>query len=713
MKKIFLLILFFSTCSSYYPTLQAKVNGTENIYHQYFGVQEFITRCPDRAKRLKASLNLNLKELNAVKAGYAKSDAEGMKALIQYYQTSAAGEVERKKTTINAALKAGLSQNLSKYSERVSVTFDSNAYLAERYAKAVKAVENWHKTYNPTSKAEIESGLFYLLDNKPQVYYAGRVAQLNNVYWTSLNVAIRMDAFVKIFYSYIQHPLKEDGIALLLLSYIEEQAEFINVHGATGEGNWTTGESTIFLNLAVNFPEFKNAADWKKVSSGRFLHNLTTDFYADGAQTELSLHYGYLTYRTCMNFRDLMIRAGLKVPATFSSQLNAQLTYNAWCAYPDGALFPAGDSNSENNDLASGLDYAEKTGNDEALYLFSKGQKGKAPNGLPSRLFDWSGYAVSRDTLPVANQFSFFDMGPYGSGHQQHDALMLSIYNKRKILVDNGRYHYFLYDGWTEYYFKATRGHNTVSIDSCTQLFPDWRVDNEAMKKYYYSHSTKPIATTEYKITKDFDFFRGITRNGYIENDKDGKGFGARLLGKNAHRRGVYYKRGKYWVVLDQVFTDQKRDVTTYWHFHPDVKKVEILANQALVTSDADKGNLYMLPIRGNVSPTGKLFFGNEALMQGWYAPTYGQIVPAFAAEYYCKGESLTWYVWLIVPFDGEKLPTLSGVATAQGDGKYSIQLKINEQPDMITIDMGAKPQFEEDKYNEGIVPAYIITPNP
>ena len=129
--------------------------------------------------------------------------------------------------------------------------------MAERYGKALKAVENWHKTYSTKSKAEIESGLFYLLENKPQVYYEGRVAQLNNVYWTSLNVGIRMDAFVKIFYSYIQHPLKEDGIALLLLSFIEEQAEFIKVHGSTSEGNWTTSESANFLNLAVNFPEFK------------------------------------------------------------------------------------------------------------------------------------------------------------------------------------------------------------------------------------------------------------------------------------------------------------------------------------------------------------------------------------------------------------------------------------------------------------------------
>ncbi|MCL7764477.1 heparinase II/III-family protein [Polaribacter sp. Z014] len=75
--------------------------------------------------------------------------------------------------------------------------------------------------------------------------------------------------------------------------------------------------------------------------------------------------------------------------------------------------------------------------------MATNGEKGTVPDGGNSFFYPWAGQLISRSSYDKEAHWSFFDVGPWGAGHEHSDKLHLSVsaYGK-DLLVDSGRFAY-------------------------------------------------------------------------------------------------------------------------------------------------------------------------------------------------------------------------------------------------------------------------------
>src|SRR5699024_6050375 len=128
-------------------------------------------------------------------------------------------------------------------------------------------------------------------------------------------------------------------------------------------------------------------------------------------------------------------------------------------------------------------------------YIATNGESGNPPKSEPSYVFPWAGQMISRSDFGSEAHWSFFDAGPWGTGHQHNDKLHLSVsaYG-RDFLVDGGR---FAYRGETADKFRkyalGSQSHNVLLIDGHGQG------PGPAQSDY-------ALDSRDYTLTEDFDF---------------------------------------------------------------------------------------------------------------------------------------------------------------------------------------------------------------
>ena len=515
----------------------------------------------------------------------------------------------------------------------------------------------------------------------------------NNYPWLILNAGVRLREFQKAFYLMIEHELIKPETFLLLLSSIEEHTDYLYTRGGFNGDNWDNINLSSLLKSGIYFPEFKQAEIFKNASAERYFANLRKVWYPDGSQWELAPHYDFVVLNNCFGFIDLLEEAQLALPADIESELYKQVFYKAAISNPFGQLLSLNDSDPVENVTEKLLDFAIRTENRNALYILSEGAEGLVPENPSSRIFDFCGNLVSRDSWENTQHFSCFDIGSFGVGHNHADKLSLLIFNRRKILIDPGRFIYGSNNQWADFR-KSTRAHNTISIDGADQKMlsnngaaglpgatDDYLRNNsrEFLQQYDMARAMA-IPVTDYEITDDYDFARGKVFAGYEGNNFSGNAF---------HQRAVWYERGKFWLVLDKITSDKTRNIKAFWHFHPDCKNVEINAEGAVMSKDAEEGNLIIIPIKGNILPVGELVTGQESPeIQGWYSAEYGKWEPSTVAVYASETGTQAHFGWLIVPFLGNAVPNASAKITATTNSYFRFEVNIENNIQNIEMEL-------------------------
>lgn len=193
--------------------------------------------------------------------------------------------------------------------------------------------------------------------------------------------------------------------------------------------------------------------------------------YPDGTQTELTSHYHNVAMMNFVLFKEICDRANAKLPAFFNETIENMYSYIAHAVRPDGnrILNNDGDKGSDRELILEGAKTYNKS---EWQYMATNGKSGTEPKDGPSFFYPWVGHLISRNGYDKDAHWSFFDVGPWGSGHQHNDKLHLSISAfGRDLLVDAGR---FAYTGEVadkfRPYAKGTQGHNSVLIDGKGQV---------------------------------------------------------------------------------------------------------------------------------------------------------------------------------------------------------------------------------------------------
>jgi hypothetical protein len=392
---------------------------------------------------------------------------------------------------------------------------------------------------------------------------------------------------------------------LLMLSSLPDHAHYNrNFHSGN---NWLTMEISALATVATNFPEYKGSGEWLEYSIVTMTESMKGQVYADGVQTELTSHYHNVSMFNFELFKEICDRANAKLPDFFNQTIENMYSYIAHAIRPNGyrALNNDGDRGSDRDIIIKG---SEKFNKPDWAYIATNGKSGTKPSQGPSYFYPWAGQLISRSSYDENAHWSFFDVGPWGSGHQHNDKLHISISAFGKdLLVDAGR---FAYTGEVAEkfrgYAKGTQGHNSILIDGKGQE-PDIRVVSE------------PLSERHYKITPEFDYsWNSFDKYYDLKNVK--------------HTRSMTYVRGNFWVVVDKIDSDKPRKIETLWHWHPE-SEIQAMTDGVVSTKNA-KGNLRVIPI-GNTKWEINMIKGQEdPEIQGWYSVEYNKYEPNIASIY-------------------------------------------------------------------------------
>jgi hypothetical protein len=472
--------------------------------------------------------------------------------------------------------------------------------------------------------------------------------------WRALEAARRItDTWAPVFSD--KRIILSPQARILMLCSLPDHAHDLSEYGSFWGGNHRLTELSALALIAVTWPELKDSRLWLDKACIKTRAEIMDQTYPDGAYKELSNHYQHIVQDSLEKTRSFLRYAGIS-DTTLEKRATLMWDYYASIMRPDGngPLNNEGDLDYNRRDI---LDVYASYARQDWLYIASNGERGTEPPRPPSRYFPYAGQAVMRSGWDGDAQWAFFDIGPHGTAHQHNDRMNLELsLGVHDILMDSGRYTY-LPGPWKEF-FSSARAHNVVLVNGAGQVPPPFSVK-------------KPLPVTAI-ITDAYDFFAAT--GSYAGSAIAGTG-GAR------HTRSIFYKRGSYWLVIDNIIAFGPSKIETLWHFHPDVG----------VTPDGDDFVAWAsattaLRFRQVSGPVMRWTFerGSVSPIQGWCSPDYNTKWAATTGIATAVVEKPTAFVWLLYP-DGTKEPP--PVSVAQEGRRMTIRVGRDGRADTLVID--------------------------
>ncbi len=602
-------------------------------------VEDVCAAYPEQMKEMLNQFNLDYPGLEKVKEANAEGDIEKeCSEFLKYYKTGNTADYLRKKQpaagngTVTSA-DTILTNVFTIQNVKGTVPYLENghrdwyykgpnndeewAWLSNRHSQIGEVLDAYFETGNPKYAKYIDLFLRdFIIASWP---YPEKKSSTS--VWRGLEVAARAKVWSRIFYGMINSDYLSQATQLLMLSSLPDHAHYNrNFHA---QNNWLTMEISALATVATNFPEYKKSDEWLDYAITTISESMKGQVYPDGVQTELTSHYHNVAMRNFELFEEICGHANRELPSFFVQTIEDMYYYIAHAVRPDGyrILNNDGDRGSDRELI---LNAAEKYNKPDWKYIATNGKEGIKPVDGPSYFFPWAGHLISRSGFDSDAQWSFFDIGPWGSGHQHNDKLHISVsaYG-RDLLVDGGRFAYrgAVADKFREY-ARGSQSHNVILIDGKGQA-PGPLLAREALTE------------KDCKITSEFDDAIGA-----FDEFND-------LEGKCRHARRVFYIRGEMWVVIDDIKTDRPRQIQTLWHWHPDCR---INVEDQSVFTDNKRGNLRIIPV-GNHNWNIDLVKGQEQPeIQGWYSEEYNTFEPNVASVYSTKIDDDSEFIWVLFP---------------------------------------------------------------
>lgn len=661
--KSHLILLFAVLLSMLFDAVFAQkswqdIHSTADLYQNY----------PELVKEVFVPLDLSHPGMEKVKEAYQKEEwVKAADELLAYYRKSAnSPELRREIPKPTKATVATADTTLSyvffvqNVRGEVPLLEDGHrdwyykgpnndrewAWLSNRHTQLAEVFNAYYETGNPKYAEFVDLFLKdFILKSMP--YPAAKGSES---IWRGLEVSFRAKAWSRIFYGMQESEYLSPATRLLMLRSLSDHAHYNrNFHGAN---NWLTMEISALATVAANFPEYKESSAWLDYSIDVMVESMKDQVYPDGAQTELASHYHNVSLHNFELFREICEKAGRELPEFFVRTIEDMYGYIASAVRPDGLriLNNDGDTGSDRELILKG---AEKFGREDWRYIATNGKEGVVPNDAPSYLFPWAGQLVSRSGYDENAHWSFFDIGPWGSGHQHNDKLHLSIVAYgRDLLVDAGR---FAYTGEIATKFRpyalGSSSHNLILIDGKGQANGP-------------THAKEPLDGKHYRIEDGFDY-----ASHFFDQFKE-------VEGKAKHSRSLMYVRGEFWLVVDKVETDRPRKVETLWHWHP---RSEVKKDGLSLKTSNEVGNLAIIPVGDRNFDVRFVKGQEEPEIQGWYSEEYNVYEPNLASIYETEIKADETFVWLLLPSEGET-PAATAKVLAKTDREVEVEVSLKDK---------------------------------
>ncbi|MDR1281168.1 MAG: heparinase II/III family protein [Opitutaceae bacterium] len=356
--------------------------------------------------------------------------------------------------------------------------------------------------------------------------------------WRTIEAGTRMfDSWPNALHAFLLSPSLCDEDLLLFMHASLEHARFLARHPSGG--NWLTMEMNGLYSTGVVFPEFAEAAAWRRQAITTLDGQLTRQFHPDGAQYELSPGYQAVALGSIVDMLRLAqhVRRADEFPPTYTANIEKACDFFLHLMTPDRDLPELNDSWPLSVPrllrAASGLFPARQ----DYKWIITDGAEGAPPETgpTPSHYFEYAGYAVMRTDWSRAANYALFDAGTLGvGGHQHQDKLNILVWSYgREILFDNGGGSYEK-SKWRSY-STDTFSHNTILVDGQPQRrAPRTRADASA-----------PI-DIQWQTTPQYDYAIGTYDDAYGDaHDGDGNNRPA------THTRRVYFHKPDLFIIVD------------------------------------------------------------------------------------------------------------------------------------------------------------------
>ncbi len=390
------------------------------------------------------------------------------------------------------------------------------------------------------------------------------------------------------------------------------------------------GEAVALFFIGTLCPELRSSSRWKHRGWEIVLRQSERQIRPDGFYFEQSTYYHVYALDFLLHARVLASLNDMPFPPEYDRRLEQMLDALAvlcragapprWGDDDGGRVFDPRRNRAEHlsDPLATGAvlfgrgDFKWLAGGlrEETIWLL--GEQGVAEfdrieatqPGMSSLALPETGlYVMSSSERKLQ---AVIDAGPQGAlaaGHGHADALSLTLRaDEHELLGDPGTYEY-VGAGTERDQFRGTAAHNTLQLDGRDQSAPKGPFAWERLA------NTK---AENWINGKNFDLFVG-SHDGY-----------SRLDNPAIHRRWVFFRKSKFWLVRDLMLGIGQHQLDLRWHLNPE-----------LFSSSPAEGRFFSSGERGGIalfSPAGQSW--SQTVEQATWSAAYGIKEPASAVRF-------------------------------------------------------------------------------
>ena len=488
---------------------------------------------------------------------------------------------------------------------------------------------------------------------------------------SSLELAFRAIAWIWALHFFRHSPRLTPEFFLRVCRFLYLHGKHVETYLSTyfSPNTHLTGEALGLVYLGTCFPEFRLARRWRERGVRILKEQLDVQVHGDGVYFEQATYYHRYTADFFLHLLILARANGYGMESHVEQKLQALLDHLMYLTEPNGSiplfgdddggrLLPIGERriNDFRDTLATGAvllnrsDYRFVAGDPAEETLWLLGPEGlrswdaitpESPRST-SVAFPEGGYFVMRDGWSSDANYLAVDCGPHGAmncGHAHADALAFELAARgMRMLIDPGTYTYTGAPALRDR-LRSSRAHNTLSIDGESSSTPAGPFQWGGIAE---------CSLRRWTTAERFDFFEG-SQSGYT-----------RLPDPALHTRAIFFLKGDYWIIRDQVAADGEHELELRFQFAPEVRvtnEVEMVSGQI----ETPNGRPTLLRIQ---------VFGADELHceSAPVSRSYGELTEAPACTFTGRGTGVRDWISVLVPArEGEAVPAVERQEAAGG----------------------------------------------
>ena len=484
--------------------------------------------------------------------------------------------------------------------------------------------------------------------------------------WRTIEAGIRMGgAWQWALHTFYQSPHFTDDVLVDWYKSIWEHGwRLRNFHRT---GNWLIMEMNGLAQIAILYPQFKDASAWQAYAFDKLVEELDAQIYPDGWQVELSTGYHQVDIHNYQWLIDVCNAYAVPIPPAFHATMEKMHAVNVLMSMPDGRLPDLNDGGWHpiSELMTSAVpDYPQRA---DFRWALTRGAEGQPP-AETSLAFPYAGYLVMRSGWQPDALWALLDAGHFGYGHQHEDKLNLLVHAYgRMLLTEGGNYAYD--SSAMRVYVLSERAHNTIRVDG-----------EDQNRRLHYDRDVFDVrqpSDGRLKVTPAYDVAEGVYDEGYGPQAE-------RVL---RHERKVIFLKqgcgglGPCWLVVDRLIPAGagEHSLQAIWHFDTHTLAA---GPQGAASSDPGQANLTILAARQAGWAVRVVRGQEEPEFQGWKAVKdhqQGQYEPIPTALFERRIAGPARLVTLLYPTPPGAACPVKDVSAAAGLSATAITLTLSD----------------------------------